>query len=107
MLLSVKLSHRKVSLILSFIIWGLLLLSIVVYQRHRWIDWIWLGAILAILLLATVNFVVQLHRHDGDSSKVPFQGYPRWFIRFALDEYEESKPAKQPCAKSESKSSLG
>jgi phosphoglycerol transferase MdoB-like AlkP superfamily enzyme len=90
----VKLSQRNVSLIVSFIIWGLLLLSVAVYQRHRWIDRIWLGAILAFLLLVTVNFVVQLHRRDGDPSKVSYQGYPRWFIRFAFDEDEESKPAQ-------------
>lgn len=73
--------------IIGIAFWVLLILSVVFYEHHRWIDGVWIMAIWVIMLGTALNSVIQFarkrHERAGLSS---FRGYPGWFIRFALDD---------------------
>jgi steroid 5-alpha reductase family enzyme len=77
----------RVRWISALVFWILWLLSIFLQPRYPWIDAIWQVLFLLIAIATTVYFVADTILHRGELRSV--RGYPRWFMRFAMDENEK------------------
>ena len=94
----------KLKWIVSIAFWIILLLSIGLSERHRWVGLLWFGLLLILVLATIINFAVNLVRHHGDKQifAVSHHGYPRWFIHFACDLDEQAKRQKSAADASKS-----
>jgi hypothetical protein len=72
-------------------VWLALGLSIYFSKRHEWLDYAWLLMFALFVVATVVNFGIAIYRrknHPGNEA-ICTRGYPRWFMRFALDEPEK------------------
>jgi hypothetical protein len=82
-----------------FVFWAALILAVALPSPKAG-DLVWVSIGLLAILWTTLVIVVRAVRNRGDPGaleKAFFsgRGYPRWFLRFVLDDYEygRSKPA--------------
>jgi hypothetical protein len=76
--------------------WCVFLLSIGLADRLHWIDTAWAALLLLVVVAASVYSVLLMRRHDGGA--LTQAGYPRWFMRFAMDEDDEAGAKKRDSA---------
>jgi hypothetical protein len=73
--------------------WGAFLLSIGLGDGLHWIDTAWAALLLLVVLAGSAYSILHMRRRDdGTLTQV---GYPRWFIRFAMDEDEAAEAKKR------------
>jgi hypothetical protein len=72
--------------LICLVFWSVFALSVAFDSRFPWLDTIWVFALCLAVLATLVNFI--LHWISSDAAGMIDRGYPRWFIRFALDEPE-------------------
>lgn len=73
--------------------WIIFLLSIGLSERYQWIGLVWCGVLWLLVLATFINFVSNLIHHHGDKRifAISHHGWPRWFIRFACDQDEQTE----------------
>ena len=79
-------SRRWRGWIPTIIFWGLFLASLALGKRYRWLDTVWYGAGLLLLLALSVYSVVHVVRHRHITDGISYKGIPRWLERFAEGE---------------------
>ena len=86
--------------IVVVVFWILFLLSVASSEEYPSVKYVWSAALLLFLLATFINFAFQFVRYGGDTRAIRDRGYPRWFMRFALDEDEQTKrQRRRPPAK--------
>jgi hypothetical protein len=73
-------------------IWIAFLLSVGLSQHFHWIRTAWNILFLSILVAPSAYFVLETIRHPKGTAS----GYPRWFLRFALDEKGRKQKQQKP-----------
>jgi len=91
----------KFKWIVTIAFWIILLLSIGFSKQYPRVDTLWFGLSFLLVVGTAINFLANLISHGWDKRvfSVSHHGWPRWFIRFPCDEYEETKKPKI-CAES-------
>jgi len=68
--------------------WVLFLTSLALGKRYPWLDSIWYGAWLLLLLVVAISSVIEIFRRRHETGGVVgYRGVPRWVVRlFGADE---------------------
>jgi hypothetical protein len=80
-------------------VWLALGLSIYFSNRHEWLDYAWLLMFALFVVATVVNFGAAIYRKNTQPGNTALcaRGYPRWFMRFALDQTD--KPTQNKVGK--------
>jgi hypothetical protein len=85
-----RLNRRTI--IFGIVFWILLLASVVLDDRHRWLDTAWLFACLAFGAIASVFSIMEMFRNRRTSGEyLYYRGVPRWMRWFLQDEDQYAK----------------
>jgi len=73
--------------------WTLFAASLGFSRRYPWLDTVWYGALVLLLLGLSAYSLIHTVRHRHETHSISYQGVPAWLQRFFLDE-EEKKTEK-------------
>jgi hypothetical protein len=79
-------ARSTVSLTISVIF----IISLALSHTYPWIRYVWSAGLLVLIVGFSLNYLFEISVH-GDSPKT-IRGYPRWFVKFAMDEDAEDEP---------------
>ncbi|MGA2346086.1 MAG: hypothetical protein ABSF93_08780 [Candidatus Sulfotelmatobacter sp.] len=86
---------RRTTLV-SIAFWIVFIASFGLYKYFPVIDYVWVIALrLALLALAVVTLIRAL-RHHRTTGEFSYQGYPKWLLRFLIDEEDNAASVDKP-----------
>ena len=79
--------------LISLAVWLILGVSLYVFAHNPWVDVVWMTASVLIVGATVINFFFDFRQPAGNSKSdaITRGGYPRWFLRFAYDDYKSSR----------------
>lgn len=78
--------------VVSIVFWVSFVTSLGLYKYLPVIDTVWVIALQLILLGLSVLTLTGVFRHRTTTGEFSRQGYPRWLLRFLIDEEKNRKP---------------
>jgi len=76
----------------SIVFWIGFIASLGVYKYFPVIDTVWVIALRLVLLALAVFTLIRAFRHHTTTGEFSYQGYPKWLLRFLIDEEKDGPP---------------
>ncbi len=75
--------------------WVLFAASLGFGRRYPWLDTIWYGALVLVLLGLSAYSLIHNFRHRHEIDITSYQAVPHWLRRFFFDEHEDDQKAEK------------
>lgn len=85
----------KKTTITTLIFWALFIGSFGLYRWYPLVDTVWVVTGRSLILALAVFTLVKAYRDHGKTGTFSYQGYPRWLLRFLIDDDEDSPTTKR------------
>jgi hypothetical protein len=90
-------SRKWRSWIPGIVVWTWLLVSIALVKRYPWVDVVFNGAWMLLLLVVAVASVIHVFRHRHEAGGlVGYRGVPRWVVTLFGGDDQSSPPHPLP-----------
>lgn len=86
----------KRTTIATILFWSLFVGSFGLYKRYPLVDTIWVVTGRLCILALAVFTLVKAYKDHGKTGTFSYQGYPRWLLRFLIDEEDQRQQQDKP-----------
>jgi len=80
--------------------WILFAASLALGKHYPWLDTVWYGALVLVLLALSAYSLTYTFRHRHETDSISYQGVPGWLQRFFFDEEDSDSSARADNRKS-------
>lgn len=82
--------------VVSIAFWIVFIASFGLYKYFPLIDTVWVVVLRVVLFALAVLTLARTFRHQATTGEFSYHGYPKWLLRFLIDEEQSPRKLDRP-----------